>query len=345
LSLRIFYITLYPEKYPRIKKIESTVERKRDVSFKALVPRFRIKLGTSKFARIVSAFVTYTFYNLQILLTGAHVYWVTTSPDLFVLPVILKRQPYILEYRSPWEMEAKTEFTKLGLLAGIFSRIATKHASAITLTTSLFKDIRAFGKKTFVIPNYPQRQAFKSNVSAGTFRREHGVQTDEKVVLFVGRLSTVEGFDLIPSIVQRLSKRKERIVFWIVGDGELRSLATDLEQKYQGKVRFFGWQPYKEIPNFINSSDICIVPRHLSQSSKYCNEEGIQKISEFMFFGKPIVACGIAPSKEYLLVKPQDMANGILQALEGKAPKPTPRTWEDDCEGKVLKVIQYSRKH
>jgi hypothetical protein len=70
------------------------------------------------------------------------------------------------------------------------------------------------------------------------------------------------------------------------------------------------------------------------------NEEGLNKISEFMFFGKPIVACGIAPSNEYLLVKRQDMVKGILEALEGKAPKPTRRTWEDECKEKVLEVIE-----
>jgi len=65
----------------------------------------------------------------------------------------------------------------------------------------------------------------------------------------------------------------------------------------------------------------------------------VQKIAEYMFFRKPIVACGIAPSKEYLLVEPEDMANGILLALNGKAPIPTPRTWEDDCKAKVIEVV------
>lgn len=66
----------------------------------------------------------------------------------------------------------------------------------------------------------------------------------------------------------------------------------------------------------------------------------MQKIAEYMLFRKPIVASGIAPSEEYLLVEPEDMADGILHALDGKAPKPTPRTWEADSKKKVLEVVK-----
>jgi glycosyltransferase involved in cell wall biosynthesis len=105
-------------------------------------------------------------------------------------------------------------------------------------------------------------------------------------------------------------------------------------------VKFFGWQPYEEIPNFINAADVCLVPRHKTAFSDYYNEEGVQKIAEYVFFRKPIVVCGIAPSREYLLVEADDMAKGIVDALEGKAPKPTPRTWEDDCREKVVEVVK-----
>ena len=108
--------------------------------------------------------------------------------------------------------------------------------------------------------------------------------------------------------------------------------------------QIFGWRPYWEIPNFVNAADVCVVPRHETPFSDYYNEEGVHKISEYMFFRKPIVACGIAPSKEYLLVEPQDMAEGILQALEGKVPQPTPKTWEDDCKEKVLEVVDFAKK-
>jgi len=344
LRLNLIYITLYPEKYPRVEKIKSVLKDKNAIFFQALVPKVRIKLGNTKYERIISAFVNYTYFIVQILFTNADLYWVTTSPDIFVLPIILKRRSYILEYRNPSGLETGMEFGKLGILAEYIEHIALKYSKAITLTTStLVKHVEGFQKKVYVIPNYPQKEKFKNSISADDFRKMHGVKKDKKIVLFVGKLSKVEGFDISPSVIEKLLKLNDKVMFWIIGDGPLRSIATKLEKTFPEKVRFFGWQPYKEIPNFINSADVCIVPRHQTATSKYCNEEGIHKISEYMFFRKPIVACGIAPSKEYLLVKQEDMAKGILKALEGKVPKPTPRTWEDDCREKVLKVIKFAQ--
>jgi len=341
----VVYITLYPERYPRVEKIKSALKNKSDISFQALIPKVRIKLGNRKFERIVSAVVNYTCYIMQIFFTKADLYWVTTAPDVFVLPIILKRQNYILEYRNPSGVETRVEFRTLGIVAEILSRIAVKHSKAITLTTSLFiNDLEEFRKKIFVIPNYPRKETFKISIKADEFRAKHGVKKDKKIVLFVGRLSKVEGFDILPNIIEELTKLNEKIVFWIVGYGPLQPQAMRLEKAFPQRVRFFGWQPYKEIPNFINSSDVCIVPRHQTSFSRYCNEEGIHKISEYMLFRKPIVACGIAPSKEYLLVKQEDFVKGILEALEGKTPKPTPRTWEDDSKERVLEVLEFVKK-
>jgi len=88
---------------------------------------------------------------------------------------------------------------------------------------------------------------------------------------------------------------------------------------------------HEEIPNFINAADICIVPRHKVPYSHFYNEEGVTKISEYMFFGKPIVACGIAESRQYLLVDEKEMAEGIIKALNGEVPSSSRRTWEDYC--------------
>ena len=65
LNLKLIYITLYPEKYPRVKKIATTLKGK-DVNFQALTPRIRIKLGNRKVERLISAFITYTSFLLQI---------------------------------------------------------------------------------------------------------------------------------------------------------------------------------------------------------------------------------------------------------------------------------------
>lgn len=341
MSLRLVYIALYPEKYPRVKKI-ATALKDENIAFQAIIPRIRIKLGGRKIERLVSALLTYTSFLLQIFFTHADLYWVANSPDIFVVPLIVKRANYILDYRSPWALEIQLEFGKgtLSHIAQFLTHIALKNAEAVTLTTStLKKDVQKFEKKVYVIPNYPSKVDFKPDVSYAQFRKQNDVKEGQKVILFTGLLSRTEGFDMLPSIIEELVNKRENLMLWIVGDGVLRPLAQELVRKFPQRVKFFGWRPYKEMPNFVNAADVCIVPRHKTPFSNYYNEEGVHKISEYMFFRKPIVACGIAPSREYLLVEFKDMAEGILQVLEGKAPKPEPRTWEDDCKGKVLEVL------
>jgi glycosyltransferase involved in cell wall biosynthesis len=335
-------VTLYPEKYPRVKKIAVALQDE-NVYFRALTPKVLTKLGSRKIERIVSAVINYSAYLLQIFLSRANIYWVANSPDIFVLPLIMKKAVYVFDYRSPWPLEVELEFGKglLSRIAVFLTRVAIEKAKAITIPSStLEKDLRRYDKKVFLIPNYPLKSGFKPTVAADKFRKQNRISKNQKVILFTGRLSKVEGFDILVRIVNELMKSRRDLVFWVVGDGILKPQAQELAAKSPENFKFFGWKPHEEIPNFVNAADVCIVPRHKTAFSDYYNEEGVQKIAEYMFFRKPIVACGIAPSKEYLLVEVEGFVKGVLDALEGKAPKPTPRTWEDDCKGKVIEVVK-----
>ena len=215
LSLKVVYVTLYPEQYPRVKKIATTLESK-DIKFQALTPRIRIKLGNRKFERLISAFITYASFILQISLAKANIYWVSNSPATFVMPLILKKQPYILDYRSPWPLIIKLEFGK-GILSRIAEQLtyaALKYAKVVTLTTStLLKDVKKFEKRVYVIPNYPQKDSFKPNVSYDQFRKLQSVKKDERVILFMGRLSKIEGVDILPTIVEGLLQKSKKYCF------------------------------------------------------------------------------------------------------------------------------------
>jgi glycosyltransferase involved in cell wall biosynthesis len=343
MRLKLTYVTLYPERYPRVKKIAVALKDENVCYFKALAPRVLTKLGNRKIERIVSAVANYSAYLLQIFFSRADLYWVANSPDIFVLPLIVKRADYVLDYRSPWPLEVELEFGKglLSRIAAFLTRVAIKNAKMITIPSStLKKDLQRYDKKVHLIPNYPLKNGFKPSVAADRFRKQNRVSKNQKVILFTGRLSKVEGFDILVRAVDELVHSKVDLVFWIVGDGTLKHQVQNLAAEFPENAKFFGWQPYKEIPNFVNAADVCAVPRHKTAFSGYYNEEGVQKIAEYMFFRKPIVACGIAPSKEYLLVEVEGFVKGILDALEGKAPQPTPRTWEDDCKEKVIEIVK-----
>ncbi|MEM0314258.1 MAG: glycosyltransferase family 4 protein [Candidatus Bathyarchaeia archaeon] len=215
-----------------------------------------------------------------------------------------------------------------------------KYAWIITLTTSrLLERVKYFGKPTFVIPNYPLRSFGKNMVSREEFRRRYGYNKNDKVVLFVGKLTYIEGADLLPKIINEVLRRDSSIVFWIVGDGPFYESLKSFAERFPRHVKLFGWQQYTKIPNFIEASDVCITPRHKSPFSIFYNEEGVTKFSEYMFFEKPIVACGVAESSEYLLVDEDEMAEGILKALNGQVPKSKRRTWEEHSEKIIYELF------
>jgi glycosyltransferase involved in cell wall biosynthesis len=339
--MRVVYIALDPLKYPRIRKIAYTLRKYGGVEFDVMIPKFRVVWQVGKIGRFLAAVINYVAVLLQVFFVRADFFWVANCPDVLVFPLVLRRKRYILEYRSPWSIEVEDEFGSgpWVRLTAFFERFALKHAWIVTLTTSrLVERVKGYGKPVFVIPNYPLKTFGTVTVSREEFRKRCGCSERDKVVLFVGKLTLVEGAGLLPKIIEEVLKRGD-VVFWIVGGGPLYPLLEKFSKNFNGKVRLFGWQPHKEIPNFIAASDVCTAPRHRSPFSVFYNEEGVSKFSEYMFFEKPIVACGVAESSEYLLVDEDGMADGILKALRGEVPRSKRRTWEEYSEKKIYEMF------
>jgi glycosyltransferase involved in cell wall biosynthesis len=339
--MKITYITLDPLKYPRISKIAATLNKRSDIQFHVMIPKIRLVWRGNVIKRATSAVINYVMILMQILFVRSDVYWVANCPDILVLPLILRRKHYVLEYRSPWSIEIENEFGRgpWVYLSALLENISLQHAFMITLTTSKLLGRVKNAKPVFVIPNYPLESFGATGVPREEFRRRCGLREESKAVLFVGKLSRIEGVDLLPNIMEDVVSKSDNVVFWLVGDGPLYPFLKQYAIRFPRAIKLFGWQPHKEIPNFIASSDVCIAPRHKSQYSAYYNEEGLQKISEYMYFQKHIVACGIAESKEYLLVDKEDMAPSILQALKGKVDRSKRKTWEDYCEKKIDEML------
>ena len=129
------------------------------------------------------------------------------------------------------------------------------------------------------------------------------------------------------------------IQLWIVGDGPLRYNIETLVSRFPNSVRFFGWVDYSDVPSYIASADVCIVPRHRTIFSDYYSEQGVQKIAEYIALGKPVVACNIASSSNYLLTTEDSFVDGIKQALDGRAPTGEPKFWESDSEPELFQAI------
>jgi glycosyltransferase involved in cell wall biosynthesis len=339
--MRILYVALDPLKYPRIKKLAQTFRKHEGIDFEVMIPKFRVVYRGGKVGRLLVAIINYLTVLLQILLSRADVFMVANCPDILVSPLALRRKRYIFEYRSPWAIEVQDEFGSGPWVrfTAFIERFALQHAWIITLTTSrLLATVRPYGKRVFVFPNYPSRTFGTVRASGGDFKESLGYSRDRKVVLFVGKLTRVEGADMLPNIIEEVLKSTD-VSFWIVGSGPLYPVLEEFANRFPKEVRLFGWQQHHRIPDFVSAADVCIAPRHKSIFSDFYNEEGVTKISEYMFFEKPIVACGVAESSEYLLVDEDKMAEGILKALNGSVNPSRRRTWEDRSEKRISEML------
>ncbi|MDP2917743.1 MAG: glycosyltransferase [Dehalococcoidia bacterium] len=114
--------------------------------------------------------------------------------------------------------------------------------------------------------------------------------SDEKVVLFVGRIEVLKGIDnLLRTMPHLRNGVKPRLVI-VGGDGysqrtikRLKVLSTDLD--IDGSVTFSGLVDYESMPLFYNAADVCVVP-------SYYESFGLVAL-ESLACGTPVVATDV----------------------------------------------------
>lgn len=92
-------------------------------------------------------------------------------------------------------------------------------------------------------------------------RKEYNVENC-KVVSFVGNLVPVKNVMVLPAIFSRVTELYQggKLVFWIIGNGELES---DLKREIEGRkidVRFLGRKDSVEMPKLYNCISINVLP-------------------------------------------------------------------------------------
>lgn len=113
------------------------------------------------------------------------------------------------------------------------------------------------GVKTVLYNGYDKRFRRYSDEKRSQLRKQYGV-ADKKVVVFAGNFVLVKNILKIPEIFKNIYSQYKNVEFWMIGDGKFRhqveSLSTGLP------IRFFGNQPSELMPDYLNSSDVLILP-------------------------------------------------------------------------------------
>jgi glycosyltransferase involved in cell wall biosynthesis len=168
-----------------------------------------------------------------------------------------------------------------------------------------------------LVPNGAEPELFRALPKIQA-RAQLSLPLGPKILLFVGRLSSIKNVGLLFAAMTRLSRQDT--VLCLVGDGELRS---SLEQRavelgIRERCIFAGCQPHQQIPLWMSAADGLVISSHM---------EGFPTIlPEAMLCRIPIVATAVGGIPEAvvnrvtgLLVPPNDaleLARAVDELLD-----------------------------
>lgn len=215
----------------------------------------------------------------------------------------LLRKPYVVwgrgsEVYLPW------------LYKKPISKLVMRSASAvIALTEDMKRRMREIcNREVSVIPNGIDLDRFQG-LNPGTLREGLKVNSDEKLILFVGGLKPIKGIEYLIQAMSSIKQSETKAKLLLVGQGEERERLEQLAKSLglNDYVRFIGEIPNEEVPEYMAASDVFVLPS-LSESFGIVNLEA-------MASGLPIVATRVGGLPEII----KEGNNGFL--VEPKNPK------------------------
>jgi glycosyltransferase involved in cell wall biosynthesis len=250
----------------------------------------------------------------------AHGYQVFTT-DAALMASITKKTPLVLTLhgfpRSFDSLAHRAHFNLIG--KGVLER-AEKIISVSHRVALEFRAIGVPQEKIAIIPNGIDLEEYKQLPMGDSFRKRLDIKDTEKIVLTIGRLEKIKGFQYLiralPSIIEEVGSTKLVIAGPDFNYGAQLKRLTE-EANVQDNVIFYGPINGKEKFEAFSAANIVAVP------SIY---EGFgMLLLEAMAAGKPLVATntGAAPEiiqngKNGILVNPsdvEDLAGRITELL------------------------------
>jgi hypothetical protein len=306
----------------RLLRVYSSLQKKYAVS--VLDPILKAR-ETKRFGRVTSAALRWPLYSVQILLAKSSIVHFFDSPNFVAMPIIYKKCSFVFDYRTFFSKTLTVDFPPLENAAYWVEGKLVKRADVILTVNDILADMirNRYRRKAYVVPNYPLRSFVPT-------KNKWKIRTDvsKPIVLFHAHFNHLYDFENL----LRCAKKLQECEFWLIGDGPFKRWA---QQHSSSNVKFLGYISHDEIADYINACDVGIVPIKPVLKSLISNDQDLLKVGELAALRKPIVASGVAPSSQYLLVKPEELAKGIEEALSGNVPIPIPHYWDDHSE-KIL---------
>lgn len=201
--------------------------------------------------------------------------------------------------RLIWKFEPlkiQNLFIRNPFVADAVELLATKMADHIFVMVEESKD-RLIKKgitsqKITIVSNTPVLEKFYSVPATfpGTLANHHG----KLILLYVGFLNFSRGLGSIMESLSKYLKCNNNIFLALLGTGSAqRELSRISSRLCLGKhVGFEGWVDNRLVPQYIASSDICLVPHH---KCSHWDNTIPNKLFDYMASGKPVLVSNVKP--------------------------------------------------
>jgi len=288
----IVFTTDIKDRYSRLSNLQSRdidgikVYYFRNIS-NLLATRYRLA-----FPRGMSVAVKKEISNFDII----HLHNVRTFQNVII-------HHYARKYNVPYVLQAHgslVTFFYRGWQKRIFDAIwgrrilkdATKLIALTPIEAEQYRSMGVSEAKIEIIPNGIDLAEFENLPERGEFRAKHGLDKEQKIILYLGRIHKIKGLDLLARAFADLSKSLNNVKLVIAGsdDGYLPSLKKLVaDSGMTGKVLFTGLLYGQEKLEAYIDADVYVL-------SSFYEIFGIT-VLEALACGTPVIVtdrCGIA---------------------------------------------------
>ena len=177
--------------------------------------------------------------------------------------------------------------------------------AVITVIEEMSQRINSLGvaeNKIFTVPNYISLNFFDSGKIKAALERKPG----EISLFYSGGFDAHRGLDTLIKAMKIVQSKNQLIRLHLIGGGrsepELKNL---LLQKEINNVKFYGWQPDRKLPSFMETCDIGVVPHKKNEQT---NNTIPHKLFQYLWKQKPVIVSDCKPLKRLV----EEMTSGLV---------------------------------
>jgi len=220
-----------------------------------------------------------------------------------------QKLPFIYTHHTHYPEYVKVYAKEKFLIPYLAKTLIKKHSNisnaVLAPSHKIKRELRSYGvkKPIYVLPTGVNQSIFKkSPENRQILRRELGISSKTKVLLFVGRMAKEKNLEFLIKMFREILNGKSNVLMLMVGDGphlkNLYRIAKNLN--LMKNIRFMGLISRETMPTFYQVADIFVFP-------SLTDTQGLV-ILEAIACGLPVVALKDDVLQEMVI----DNKNGFL---------------------------------